>query len=376
MVPAPGTDLAILQLRVDIAEVRAERDGLRLEVAEGRAERAGLRLEVEGLRAELVLAREELTDRAGLNETVHQLKSIVGRLNLTQPVSDPPADEPVAPVADPGADLVGEPPSALARLRAMGVWPPRDGAPGAPAPTELLTSPFAPPTADRAIPAPPIERRSTISWDPLRTLSAPMVAASEPGDDDHADAIGDDAPGRSTGRRILVRAGSIVGIIVVTLVLAVTVGPRFLPYQTYFVRSGSMRPTIDVGAMVVLTKTDASQLDVGDIITFDNPDKPGTLVTHRIAGIEQTATGRVFTTKGDANSTQDAWKVPATGTGWKLAFGIPYLGYAFGYLGTPQARLALLAVPGVLLGLLTLVDIWHPKAGGTRKQARASRRSR
>jgi signal peptidase I len=111
---------------------------------------------------------------------------------------------------------------------------------------------------------------------------------------------------------------------------------------------------------VVLTKTEAAKLDVGDIITFDNPDKPGTLVTHRIVGIENGDAGRVFRTKGDANGTADAWSVPASGDGWKYAFNVPYVGYVFGYLGTPQARLALLAVPAAILGLLSLMDIWSP----------------
>ena len=34
---------------------------------------------------------------------------------------------------------------------------------------------------------------------------------------------------------------------------------------------------------------------------------------------------------------------------------------AFGYLGTPQARLGLLVVPALILGLLAVLDIWRPK---------------
>jgi hypothetical protein len=98
-------------------------------------------------------------------------------------------------------------------------------------------------------------------------------------------------------------------------------------------------------------------------------------VTHRIAGIEQTDSGRVFATKGDANDVQDSWQVPATGTGWKYAFDVPLIGYAFGYLGTPQARLALLAVPGVILGFLTLMDIWKPDDASAKKK-RPKARSR
>ena len=129
----------------------------------------------------------------------------------------------------------------------------------------------------------------------------------------------------------------------------------------FFVRSGSMHPTFDTGDMVVLTKIDASDLKKGDIITFDRPDRPGTLVTHRIIGIQTSDQGRSFQTKGDYNDTADPWSVPATGTGWKYKAHIPKLGFLFGYLGTPQARLALLAIPAVLLGLLSIIDIWKPQ---------------
>src|SRR5215218_7762235 len=68
---ATGMDLAIRQLQIEVAGIRAERDGLRLEV--------------EGLRAKLGLAQEQLATRTGLTETVAQLQELVGRLSLSRP---------------------------------------------------------------------------------------------------------------------------------------------------------------------------------------------------------------------------------------------------------------------------------------------------
>jgi signal peptidase len=199
-----------------------------------------------------------------------------------------------------------------------------------------------------------------ITWDPASSRIAPVLVG-EP-----ASRVDDDDQPRpeSRLRRIATRIGAGVGIVLIFAVIAITIGPRFLPYQTYFVRSGSMEPTVHVGALVVLTKTNAEDLEVGDIITFENPDRPDTLVTHRIFGIESDQGQRVFVTKGDANSAPDTWRVPATGDGWKYAFNIPAIGFVFGYLGTPLARIALLAVPAALLGLLSLMDVWSPKRRG------------
>jgi signal peptidase len=129
-----------------------------------------------------------------------------------------------------------------------------------------------------------------------------------------------------------------------------------------------MEPTFDTGDLIVLGKVDASDIRKGDIITFERPDKPGTLVTHRVVDIETTNDGKQFETKGDANNAPDLWRVPASGTAWRYKFRIPTVGYVFGYLSTPLARLALLAIPAALLALLSLIDIWKPKAESATEQ--------
>jgi signal peptidase len=433
-----GLELALRQLRVEVAGLRAERDGLRLEV--------------EGLRAKLVLAQEQVVSRDGLSDTVRQLQAAVARLTTgeadrlagrTEPrpmpasTSQPsfvvlPMPEPVtfesilspeppAPVAAAPAPVVApapppeptptpvpvepvapEPiafeapvpasadPSAIAQLKAMGLWPKADAAPpvvAAPTPPVERRPPPPPPTptpptptppstppptrqpepdADRAFAAEPQSsgsKQTVVNWDQMSTRRTPVVVV-----DDDGNRVG--MPGGGAGeppehksflRLVFTGMLGVVGALVVLVVLAVSVGPRFLPYQTYFVRSGSMSPTIDTGAMVVLTKTDATTLGSGDIITFNKPDDPNVKVTHRIVGVETTDQGRVFVTKGDANADPDAWRVPASGTGWKYSFNVPYVGYVFGYLGTPQARIALLVIPALVLGLLALLDLWKPK---------------
>ena len=106
---------------------------------------------------------------------------------------------------------------------------------------------------------------------------------------------------------------AVAGLIVLGLV-AVTVGPRFLPYQALIVRSGSMSPTIPTGSIVFYKKVNAADVKVGDIIVFAKPGVPGEKVTHRVYQIGHSATGSYFVTKGDANGTPDDWRIPAVGT--------------------------------------------------------------
>ncbi|HEY0070003.1 MAG TPA: signal peptidase I [Chloroflexia bacterium] len=160
--------------------------------------------------------------------------------------------------------------------------------------------------------------------------------------------------------RLATRLFTATGVALAIGVLALTVGPRFLPYQTYTVLSGSMVPTLPVGSVIVAVPAQGNELNTGDIITVANPQHPGVLVTHRIVAIENTPQGRTFKTKGDANNAPDSWVVPGTGSGWRYAFSIPYLGYALSALQSDLGRLFLLVIPTVLLGGLLLIEIWRP----------------
>ncbi len=156
----------------------------------------------------------------------------------------------------------------------------------------------------------------------------------------------------------------IVASLVVLGLLAVTVGPRFLPYQALIVRSGSMSPTIPTGSIVFYRKKAADKVKVGDIIVFQKPGSPNEKVTHRVVQIKNSVTGRYFVTKGDANGTPDDWRVPAAGTGWVSWFHVSRAGYALVYLRSTFARLLLLVIPAILLGAITLYEIWQDRARG------------
>jgi signal peptidase len=156
---------------------------------------------------------------------------------------------------------------------------------------------------------------------------------------------------------ILVAAASIVAV----TLLAVTVGPKILPYQALVVRSGSMSPTIRTGSIVFYKKMNANKVKVGDIIVFNKPGQANEKVTHRVYKISNSPTGRYFTTKGDANGAADSWRVPAVGTGWVSAFYVPAVGYALAALQSTLARLLLLVIPALALGGITLYEIWHER---------------
>jgi signal peptidase len=122
-----------------------------------------------------------------------------------------------------------------------------------------------------------------------------------------------------------------------------------------------MAPTIPTGSIVFYSKIPAAKVKVGDVIVFSRPDIPSERVTHRVYKIGTSSTGRYFETRGDANGAPDDWRVPAVGTGWKATFHIPIVGYILYDLQSTAARLLLLVVPALLLGLITLGELWRDR---------------
>lgn len=165
--------------------------------------------------------------------------------------------------------------------------------------------------------------------------------------------------------RILSWAILAVAVVVVAGLVAITIGPRFLPYQALVVRSGSMEPTIPTGSVVFYRHVNAADVKVGQVIVFSKPGQPDERITHRVFKIGSGVTGKYFVTKGDANGAPDDWRVPAVGKGWVASFHIPTLGYVLADMQSTTARLLLLLIPAVLLGIITLVEIWRDR--GTAK---------
>ena len=171
---------------------------------------------------------------------------------------------------------------------------------------------------------------------------------------------------RSLPGRLIRAAGIGVGGLLLAAMLFLSVGPRLLPYQSLVVRSGSMSPHIPVGSLVLYHRAAATQIKVGDVIVFAKPGSPDEKVTHRVYRIGQGPNGRYFETKGDANGAPDAWRISATGSGWVAFAHAPDVGYVLGYLQTGSARMLLIVVPALLLGVLTLIEIWRPRSRARR----------
>jgi signal peptidase len=139
--------------------------------------------------------------------------------------------------------------------------------------------------------------------------------------------------------------------------------PSLLGWQRYAIVSGSMTGTYDRGSLVLDEVVPTADLRVGDVITYLPPRGAGPdhLITHRIASIGRGAGGaRVFRTKGDANASADPWTfMLSEPTQARVRAGVPYAGFVLMALTRRDVRLWIVALPALLIALVTLASLWR-----------------
>ncbi len=129
-------------------------------------------------------------------------------------------------------------------------------------------------------------------------------------------------------------------IISVALVLL-----NFFGFILLNVETGSMQPELPVNSLVFVQKIEPEKIEQGDIITFVM-NKDGVLATHRVKEINKSS--RTFTTKGDANNTDDPPVLWDNVVG-VVRFKIPGIGAVFGAVTSAGNRPFVIAVIACLV---------------------------
>ncbi|MDR3277453.1 MAG: signal peptidase I, partial [Oscillospiraceae bacterium] len=149
---------------------------------------------------------------------------------------------------------------------------------------------------------------------------------------------------------IILAAG---GILVLTL----------LGYKPMAILSGSMEPAYNVGGLVFIdTNAAPDDVAVGDVITFTIGED--TVVTHRVLAMG----GGEFTTKGDANDSNDLAPVPYGAMIGRAWLHIPQAGYALMNLKTAKGFAAGALLLAVLIVLFVVPALLAPPKKGEETQ--------
>jgi signal peptidase len=144
--------------------------------------------------------------------------------------------------------------------------------------------------------------------------------------------------------------------------VAVTFLPSLWGYERYVLVGSSMEPNIHKGSLIFDEIVPVSELRRGDVITYVPPGRTQP-VTHRIISVKHPKQlhGRpLFRTQGDNVAKPDmrAFTLDKP-TQARYSFAVPYLGWLYVALGTPQLRLILLVVPALLIALAMVARLWR-----------------
>ncbi|MDI6106046.1 signal peptidase I [Actinoplanes sp. NEAU-A12] len=115
---------------------------------------------------------------------------------------------------------------------------------------------------------------------------------------------------------VMVLSGG-AGLVIWTLI------PAMWGWSPSVVLTGSMRPAVEPGDVVVSAPVRGDRLKRGYIVRFEDPDEPGQYVMHRIVEIDSDG---ALVTKGDSNPSADSTTVPPANVTGMGRLRVPWVG--------------------------------------------------
>lgn len=142
--------------------------------------------------------------------------------------------------------------------------------------------------------------------------------------------------------------GTLILVAVILSCLPVFV-PRLMGYQIFNVVSGSMAPEIPVGSILYVDEVSPTDVKEGDVIAYQSGDS---VITHRV--VENDVVEGEFTTKGDANASEDLHAIPYNSLVGLVVRHYPYLGFLMSVYTSGMGKVYVIgfAACGAMLNLL------------------------
>ena len=166
-------------------------------------------------------------------------------------------------------------------------------------------------------------------------------------------------------RDILLKIVNIISIAIIICTIFVLISvvflgkdevPDFMGYSIFRITTGSMEPTLKTGSLIVVHKTDISQIKPDDVITFysRDPALEGAVNTHRVVEITEENGQAVIVTKGDANYVNDKYLVYSDDLIGVMIYDSYVLGVIIRLVSNPLIFLPLIFLPLLVMLILNL----------------------
>jgi signal peptidase len=157
--------------------------------------------------------------------------------------------------------------------------------------------------------------------------------------------------------------GILIILFIINLILSFEENTHIFGIYMFNIVSESMEPTLKINDVVVVKKCEATQLQKGDIITFQ---QDGRTISHRILDITKDKNIIKFRTKGDNNEIPDSDLVPESQVYGKVVFSIKKIGNIISYIQNIRGLINIVFFVIIVYILVSLRD----KQKNTRKMKR------
>ena len=152
-------------------------------------------------------------------------------------------------------------------------------------------------------------------------------------------------------------------LFIINLILSFEENTHIFGIYMFNIVSESMEPTLKINDVVVVKKCKATQLQKGDIITFQ---QDGRIISHRILDITKDKKIIKFRTKGDNNEIPDSDLIPESQVYGKVLFSIKKIGKIISYIQNIRGLINIVFFVIIVYILVSLRD----KQKNTRKMKR------
>ena len=159
-------------------------------------------------------------------------------------------------------------------------------------------------------------------------------------------------------RKALNIIGTMILLLLIAAVLPLTL-PKLFGYRLYHILTPSMEPAIWMDSTVYVRSVDPEELQEGDVIVFQIAGGLDTMETHRIVHVDKDR--QMFTTKGDANFTEDQNPVLFSSVMGKVVFHIPLYGLLADWLHSPRGIAVCTALFAAVLLMYEAADRIEPR---------------
>lgn len=132
--------------------------------------------------------------------------------------------------------------------------------------------------------------------------------------------------------------------------------PSLFGYKLYYVSSGSMSPTIPKGSLIMVKEMAAFKIQKTDVISFRGSQN--SIVTHRVMTISENKQN--FTTRGDANESNDPLPVKAGDIVGKVILHIPFVGFLIKLFQSKHVLLLIIVILTLKILVCMLVKKHKP----------------